>query len=206
MIHSFIALCPSVTLARQSVQPGPVPRLVPSSLDCLSGRCRSAQTALAWPCITVAANQFESSGAHVKKKKESPKKRTTNFIFVAKTPLTAAPSLKRVKITTNLFGYAANCYSTPSIRSSSTSSSTSSSFFLLVLIIKNRWLQQNKLHFKEITELEPEFLRIDPPSQEGDLSVCEFLCVCVGQAIYKSWRISSWGCPHTDSNPIGTLS
>lgn len=62
----------------------------PSSLDCLSGRCRSAQTALAWPCITVAANQFESSGAHVKKKKESPKKRTTNFIFVAKTPLTAA--------------------------------------------------------------------------------------------------------------------
>lgn len=116
----------------------PRPFPVPSSLDCLSGRCRSAQTALAWPCITVAANQFESSGAHVKKKKESPKKRTTNFIFVAKTPLTAAPSLKRVKITTNLFGYAANCYSTPSIRSSSTSSSTSSSFFLLVLIIKNR--------------------------------------------------------------------
>lgn len=75
--------------ARRPLSPVSLSNLAPSrpAWTVCQG-CRSAQTALAWPCITVAANQFESSGAHVKK---SPEKRTTNFIFVAKTPLTAAP-------------------------------------------------------------------------------------------------------------------
>lgn len=65
--------------ARRSLSPVSLSNLAPScpAWTVCQG-CRSAQTALAWPCITVAANQFESSGAHVKKK---PRKAHYKFYF-----------------------------------------------------------------------------------------------------------------------------
>lgn len=134
--------------------------------------CRSAQTALAWPCITVAANQFESSGAHVKK---APKSALQILFSLRKLrlllPLTAAPSVKRVKITTNLFGYAANCYSTPSIRSSSTSSSTSSSF---CSFSSSKIVDCNKTNciLRRLLSLSPNFFALTPIARRRPVRVC----------------------------------
>lgn len=78
--------------ARRPLSPVSLSNLAPSRLAwTVCQGCRSAQTALAWPCITVAANQFESSGAHVKKK---PRKAHYKFYFRCENSAYCCPLLQ----------------------------------------------------------------------------------------------------------------